>query len=134
MSDDIYESEVMVQTMPRHPHVDFYIQNLPEPRKNVFNVLREKLHEWVPGLKESLQYRIPTFSSMATLCAMASHKKYIGFYFANTELLASNKHSFAHLSVGQSCVRLQTLEDVPMHSFELIIKQSAELVRRFAAS
>ena len=127
MSDDIYENEVMIQLMDRHPNVDFYIKHLPPIRKQALETLREKVHEWLPEVKESMQYRMPTYVTSDIVCAVASQKKIMSLYICHTEILDQYRAHFEHLKVGRSCIRFQALEDLPLEIVEIMIKKTAEV-------
>ena len=55
-------------------HVDAYLADLSE----ALTALRELTLETVPGVDESMQYRMPTYNLAGqSVCAMASQKRYM---------------------------------------------------------
>lgn len=60
--------------------VDQYINSFPERVKVVLHALRRVIKEEAPEAKETIKYRIPTFTLNGNLIHFAAFKNHIGFY------------------------------------------------------
>jgi len=104
--------------------VDTYLAGLNENRREALTVLREMILETVPGVQESMRYRMPTYDlGEMGICAMASQKKYISLYLDPPHVEA-HRAEFAGLNVGKSCVRFRRLEQLPLDTVRTILKET----------
>jgi hypothetical protein len=63
--------------------VDTYIDSLDASRKSSLQQLRRIIRETVPEAEETIQYNMPYYTYHGMLCAFASQKHYMSFYFLN---------------------------------------------------
>jgi uncharacterized protein YdhG (YjbR/CyaY superfamily) len=106
--------------------VDAYIAALPEDRAAVLATLRKFVHDAVPGLTETMSYRMPTFESSDIVCSMASQKNYMALYVCGIDVLQELAADFAHLNCGKSCIRFKKWEDLPLDAVRKVLTASAE--------
>jgi len=105
-------------------NVDTYLAGLDESRRKALAVLRKLILETVPGVQESMRYRMPTYDLGDTgVCAMASQKQYISLYLDPPHVEA-HRAEFAGLNVGKSCVRFRRLEQLPLDTVRTILKET----------
>lgn len=127
----MYENETMLALHPRHPNVDFYIKHLPQEHRHALHTLREQFHQWVPHLRESMQYRMPTFVTSAIICATGSLKNRMSLFICHTEILDRYRESLKHLTVRRTTVYFQELAQLPMDAVEAMVRESDEFLQRW---
>lgn len=121
--------------------IDEYINSLAPKRKNVIL----KLHEWIqkiaPSLTPHFAYNMLGYGSFKyfdykkdmidwPVIALASQKNYISLYVCaldNGEYLAEKyKDQLGKVSVGKSCIRFKSLEDINLSEVEKIIIKASK--------
>lgn len=60
-----------------NPDAEKYIQALTPNRREALQQVRQLIFETVPEIKETMQYRMPTYKLDEVVCALASQKDYI---------------------------------------------------------
>ena len=71
----------MTITSGRSAAVDTYLQELPADHQVRFAEVRERLHAAVPGLGETISYKMPAFTHEGDVVLFAaSWKQHIGLY------------------------------------------------------
>lgn len=77
------------QTMPRT--IDEYIAGFPRDVQEILEKIRMTVKEAAPDAKETIKYRMPTFTLDGNLVHFAAFKKHIGFYPVPTGIEAFKK-------------------------------------------
>ena len=104
--------------------VDAYLAGLNENRREALTALRKLILETVPGVQESMHYRMPTYDlGELGVCAMASQKQYISLYLDPPHVEA-HRAEFADLNVGKSCVRFRRLGQLPLDTVRTILQET----------
>lgn len=111
--------------MENNPQVDQYIAELAPDRRSALQQIRELIQDSVPDIKETMQYRMPTFELDEVVCAAASQKHYISLYM-DVDLVEKHRAELAHLDVGKSCIRFKKIEDLPMGTVKEILVETVE--------
>ena len=111
--------------MGKNPQVDQYIENLAPDRKAALEQTRALILETVPEIKETMQYRMPTYELDEVVCATASQKHYISLYM-DVELVEEHRDELDHLDVGKSCIRFKKIEDLPVNTIKQILVETVE--------
>jgi uncharacterized protein YdhG (YjbR/CyaY superfamily) len=106
--------------------VDTYIDLLDTSRQSSLQKLRRIILETVPGAKETIQYNMPYYSYHGMLCAFASQKHYMSFYFLNGEIVEKNRHLLAGLSVGKGCMRFKDINKLPEPTIRAMLHEAAQ--------
>lgn len=109
--------------MERNPQVDQYIEDLAPDRKAALEQIRTLIRTTLPDIKETMQYRMPTFELDEVVCAAASQKQYISLYM-DVELVEEHRDELAHLDVGKSCIRFKKIEDLPLNTIQKILEET----------
>jgi uncharacterized protein YdhG (YjbR/CyaY superfamily) len=105
--------------------VDAYLKELPEERRRVLKALRALVGKSAPNAKESMRYGMPVYDLGEMLCAMAAQKGQYSFYVADTKLLDRFRTRLGKLSVGKSCIRFKTLEQLPLDVLGQLLSEAA---------
>jgi len=66
--------------LEKNPQVDQYIEVLAPDRKAALEKIRTLILTTVPEIKETMQYRMPTYELGEVVCAAASQKHYVSLY------------------------------------------------------
>jgi len=66
------------QTAPKT--IDEYIAGFPPDVQKILKKIRLTIRKAAPGAKETIKYRMPTFTLEGNLVYFAAFKKHIGFY------------------------------------------------------
>lgn len=104
--------------------VDAYIAGLEPGRQAAVRELREMIFELLPGIKESIKYRMPSYELDEVVVCVASQKHHLSLYM-DTELVTKYKDAFGQLNCRKSCIRFKRLEDLPMETVIKIIRETA---------
>lgn len=108
--------------IPAH-NVDEYLAQLPKERMEVIEKIRGLIHKHLPAVKETMQYKMPTFElDGESIFAIASQKQYISFYVMDVLLLNQFRDDFRSFNVGKSCVRIKKVTETPYETIEKMIK------------
>ncbi len=106
------------------PEVDVYLEDLVPERRAALSELRSLVFEAVPGVIETVKYRMPTYEyDGEVLCAFASQKHYMSLYM-DTGLVEAHRGELAGLSVGKSCIRFRKLEMLPLDTARAILLET----------
>ena len=143
--------------MPIPPDaVRAYLDDLPEDRREAIEAVRETITRNLPvGYEEGIQYGMPAWfvphsvfpdgyhcdpTQPVPFVSVASQKKHIGLYFFCIYLDEDLRGWFEsewrktgkRWDAGKSCVRVKTLEDIPLPLVGKLIKKVP--VKKFLAS
>ena len=108
----------------RMQQVDAYLDDLEPERRAPLTELRALILEVVPDAVETMRYRMPTYEYEGEmLCAFASQKHYMSLYM-DVSLVSKHKEELRHLSVGKSCIRFKSIEELPLNTIRLMLKET----------
>lgn len=106
--------------------VDEYIEEQTPERGETLTELRALIKDTVPGVEETMQYRMPTYEYRSgVLCALASQKQYLSLY-VEVEMLNQYRDELEHLNLGKSCIRFRKLDDLPLDVVRAILASTAD--------
>jgi uncharacterized protein YdhG (YjbR/CyaY superfamily) len=118
----LWESELSKRT----PEVDAYLERLDPERRTALAEVRSLVLEAVPGVAETMKYRMPTYEYGGdTLCAFASQKRYMSLYL-EPRLVEKHSEELAGLDFGKSCIRFRRLEKLPLNTVRTILREAVE--------
>ena len=106
--------------------VEAYLNNLTPVRQSALQTVRSLILDTIPGIEETMKYRMPTFKLDEVVCAFASQKNYMSLYM-DTGLVEEYKPQLGGLDCGKSCIRFKKIEDLPLETIKQIL---TETVRR----
>ncbi|MEZ5413996.1 MAG: DUF1801 domain-containing protein [Opitutaceae bacterium] len=131
--------------MKAPPHINTpadYLAQLPADRKAALTTLHRTIRRAVPKLKPVIVYGMLGYGPFhyryasgregdtAIIC-LASQKNYISLYLCACTpegyLAELNKHRLGKVSVGKSCIRFKTLDDLNLDVAIELVKQAADL-------
>ena len=70
-----------MKTQPAEPRtIDEYIAAFPDDVQAILQKVRATIRKAAPGAKETIKYRMPTFTLNGNLVYFAGFQKHIGFY------------------------------------------------------
>lgn len=116
-----------------------YIDLLEEPRRSEIQTLHALIQKAVPELKPHIMSGMIAYGSYHykyasgregdwSLILLASQKKYISLYICaakDGEYLAElHKSDFPKASIGKSCIRFKTIDDIDLEAVTRICKQA----------
>jgi hypothetical protein len=119
-----------------------YIEAIPEPRKQDITVIHELIRKTVPALSPHIlsgmigygTYRYRYSSGREgdwSLIALASQKNYISIYICCVEkgkyLAEKYKDKLPKASIGKSCIRFKSVNDIDPSVLTEIIKQAEKI-------
>lgn len=106
-----------------------YLSQLAPERQAMFLKIRELIREEIPQVEETMRYNMPTYELDEVVLSVASQKHYMSLYM-DTELVAKHSDALAHLNCGKSCVRFKKLQELPLGTVRLIIRETVEKQNR----
>jgi hypothetical protein len=119
-----------------------YIATIPEPRRHDVKKIHELIQKTVPTLKPHIlsgmigygTYRFRYASGKEgdwSLIALASQKNYISLYICSIEngkyIAEKYKDKLPKASIGKSCIRFKTLDDIDISILTDIIKKTEKV-------
>ena len=107
----------------RIQQVDAYIADVPMEKQAIVQELRDWIHETLPILDETFQYKMPVFDHKGMVCALAARKHYFSLY-CNTDVVEKYREALGKLNVGKGCIRFRQLDDLPMETIQTILEES----------
>lgn len=106
------------------PRVDAYLAKAPEFARPVLVELRARVHAAVPGVVETIKWRLPSFEYHGLLGGMGAFQKYCMFGFWKDALLRQEPGLAAVLD---ACGRMTSLADLPARSaFAKAVRKAAQ--------
>jgi uncharacterized protein YdhG (YjbR/CyaY superfamily) len=105
--------------------VEQYMRDLEPERREALQTLRTMIMQAVPGVKETMHYRMPTYKLDEVVLSIASQKHYMSLYM-DTELVAKYQGDLGHLNCGKSCIRFKKIEELPLATIERMIRETVE--------
>lgn len=109
--------------------IDAYLENLEPDRRTALAELRSQILETVPGVVETMRYRMPMYEyAGGVLCAFASQKNYMSLYM-DTEVVERHRKELDSLSIGKSCIRFRKLDELPLDTVELMLLETVQGAR-----
>jgi uncharacterized protein YdhG (YjbR/CyaY superfamily) len=113
------------QVANTNPQVETYMQNLEGDRRSALEQVRSLILQTVPGVKETMRYRMPTYELDEVLCSFASQKHYMSLYM-DVDLVQEHRGALKHLDVGKSCIRFKNIKDLPLETIQQILFETVE--------
>lgn len=119
-----------------------YIKAIPEPRRQDVEKIHEFIQKTLPSLKPHIlsgmigygTYHFRYASGKEgdwSLVALASQKNYISLYICsienNTYIAEKYKDKLPKASIGKSCIRFKTLEDIDLSTLSDILKKAEKV-------
>jgi uncharacterized protein YdhG (YjbR/CyaY superfamily) len=108
-----------------NPQAETYMQNLEGDRRSALEQVRLLILQTVPGVKETMLYRMPTYELDEVVCSFASQKRYMSLYM-DVELVEQHSDALKHLDVGKSCIRFKNIKDLPLETVQQILIESVD--------
>jgi len=118
-----------------------YIASVPADRREIILFLHTFIQKASPILKPHFAYNMLGYGKFAyknykkeiidwPIVALANQKHYISIYICAVDsgeyLVEKNKEQLGKVSVGKSCIRFKTLEDLNLKTLEKVIKLAAK--------
>jgi uncharacterized protein YdhG (YjbR/CyaY superfamily) len=104
--------------------VDEYIDELEGERKEIIIWLRKLLNNEVPGLRESMEYGMPTYKKGEKFFAFASQVQHVSLYISDTSLLERYGEKLGKVSLGKSCLRFRHRSDLDEETVSDLLRMS----------
>lgn len=106
--------------------IDAYLAKLSGEQHEALEALRDLIHATVPGLRETMKYKMPTFETTDVVCSMAAQKHHMALYMCSPALVDTYRDKMAHLSVGKGCIRFKKLADLPLETIAELLAACAQ--------
>jgi len=88
------------------PTVTDYLAEVPEKRIAPLQQLRQLCIETLTGYKESMRYKMPSYSKNGVVeVAFASQKQHICVYILKHDVMLANAAQLKGLNHGKGCIR-----------------------------
>jgi uncharacterized protein YdhG (YjbR/CyaY superfamily) len=115
--------------------VDAYIASQPEAVRGVLERVRSAIRKAVPGVEESISYKMPTYKLGGSLVLhFAGWKQHYSLYPIGERVVAAFSEDFASYKIEKSTLRFPLSEPVPVKLIEGIAKfRAREMAERESA-
>ncbi len=108
--------------MPPNPEVDAYIAAAPPLRRERLSELRALIHRTVPGVAESIEWRMPVFRTGDRYIATVSQKNYLSIYLCYQNGVAAIIAAVPGLKGGKGCLNIGDRMPLPIEQLEPVIR------------
>jgi uncharacterized protein YdhG (YjbR/CyaY superfamily) len=109
--------------------VDEYIASQPEGIRGVLNRLRNTIRKAVPGVEETISYKIPAYKLHGNrVLFFAGWKQHYSLYPATARVIEAFKDDLARYEVSKGTIRFPLSEPVPVRLIGRIAKFRAKEV------
>ena len=87
---------------------DAWFDALPPNIGKELRALRATILSSVPGVRETLDYGMPTYASpRGVVCALNAQRHYLAFYLMDAQVLRDHERELARFDCGKTCVRFR---------------------------
>lgn len=101
--------------------IDEYIAGFPEDIQRILQKVRMTIRKAAPDAKETIKYRMPTFTLNGNLVYFAGFKNHIGFYPVPTGM-EKFKQELAVYKQGKGSVQFPLDQPIPYDLISKIVK------------
>lgn len=101
--------------------IDEYVTDFPDDVQKTLQEIRTTIRKAAPDAKETISYKMPTFTLKGLLISFAAHKNHIGLYPAPRGSEKFNKE-LSPYRAAKSTVRFPLDEPVPFELIRQIVK------------
>jgi uncharacterized protein YdhG (YjbR/CyaY superfamily) len=103
--------------------VDSYIASQPEAVRGVLERVRSAIRKAVPGVEETISYKIPTYKlNGSPVLYFAGWKQHYSLYPIGDRVVAAFREDFASYEIEKSTLRFPLSKPVPVKLIERIAK------------
>lgn len=112
-----------MMTMKTSPaqNIDDYILGCPAGVQPKMQALRETIREAAPEARETINYRMPTFTLEGNLVHFAAFKNHIGFYPAPSAIDQFRQELFS-FKLSKGAIRFPLNQPIPFELVSRIVK------------
>jgi uncharacterized protein YdhG (YjbR/CyaY superfamily) len=112
--------------------VDEYIAAQPKPVQGVLRLIRRAIRQAVPGARETISYKMPTYTlNGSRLLHVAVWKEHYSIYAATEPVIAKFRNELAAYEVRKGTIRFPLSEAVPVELIGRIAKfRASEIAGR----
>ncbi|MBX3051903.1 MAG: DUF1801 domain-containing protein [Caldilineaceae bacterium] len=90
-----------------------YLTEVPVPRLEALQKLRQLCQQTLDGYTESMEYGMPSYSKEGAVeVAFASQKSYISLYILKQEVLDKHRPALAGINLGKGCIRYSSPKEI----------------------
>jgi len=101
--------------------VDDYIGDFPKKVQRILNNLRSAIKNAAPQAKETISYRIPTFTLRGYLVHFAAYEHHIGFYPSSSPMKVF-KRELSSYQVSRGTIQFPLDRPLPLTLISRIVK------------
>ena len=101
--------------------IDEYIAAFPAEVQEILQKIRQTIRQAAPEAKETIKYRMPTFTLNGNLVFFAAFKKHIGFYPIPTGIEAFQEELSAY-EMGKGSVQFPIDQPIPYDLISRIVQ------------
>ena len=105
--------------------IDEYIADFPPNVQKILKKIRLTIRKAAPDAKETIKYRMPTFTLEGNLVYFAAFKKHIGFYPVPTGIEQFKKELSAY-EQGRGSIQFPLDKPIPFGLISRIVKFRAK--------
>lgn len=106
--------------------VTTYIQNFPEPVREILQHVRATIQAAAPEAEEKLSYGIPTFTLKGNLVHFGGYAKHVGFY-PGPEAIVAFREDLLSYKTSKGAIQFSVDKPIP---YDLITKMTLYRVEK----
>ena len=111
-----------------------YLAELPADRKAALTKIRALIRKAAPESTEEMQGMPAYTMGGEMLCAFASQSNYMALYVCDTAVVEKHRRGLKKLSIGKSCIRFKSLDDLPLDVAATILEEAYGRAQRGESS
>lgn len=95
-----------------NPEVTAYIENAPEPQKEIMQLIRRILLETLPGVREEFKWSRPVFALNKDFAYLKTTKSHLTLGFYNFQKINDPENLLEGIGKDLRHIKLKKMEDV----------------------
>ena len=103
-----------------------YIDKAPPEQQAIMNVLRELIHESVPGVSEEFKWSRPVFKAAKDFTYLKTAKAHVTLGFYNFDKIEDKGNRLEGTGSAMRHVKIKTLDDIDRELFGTWFRQITE--------
>lgn len=110
-----------------HPEIAEYINALPDHRAVALGAIHHLIVSMYPRVKQSLLYKMPTYTLGENWIAMGSQKAHYGVYTCSLIVIQPYLDKHPEIDAGKGCLRFSDTQKVVMADLRPVIQAALTL-------
>ena len=101
-----------------------YLAKATDVRRERLLSIMDLIKALYPDAKESMKYKMPTYTTESGWVAVANQKSYVSLYTCAEEHLVSFKKLHPGIKTGKGCINFRDKDAIPLEDLKSVIRSA----------